>query len=64
MELLGKVPLLHRLTSLSLKRIAQVVVFKRYERGDYVVRRDEEVEGVYFLLQGQVHFSGLCCLIS
>lgn len=26
------------------------------ERGDYVVRRDEEVEGVYFLLQGQVPF--------
>ncbi|KAG2297671.1 hypothetical protein Bca52824_044340 [Brassica carinata] len=57
-ELLGKVPLLHRLTSLSLKRIAQVVVFKRYERGDYVVRRDEEVEGVYFLLQGQAQVLG------
>ncbi|KAG2279076.1 hypothetical protein Bca52824_061631 [Brassica carinata] len=56
-ELLGKVPLLHRLTSLSLKRIAQVVVFKRYER-DYVVRRDEEVEGVYFLLQGQAQVLG------
>lgn len=34
------------------------------ERGDYVVRRDEEVEGVYFLLQGQVHFSEAHLLLS
>ncbi|CAH8371320.1 unnamed protein product [Eruca vesicaria subsp. sativa] len=58
-EFLGKLPLLHRLTASSLNRIAQVAVFKRYERGDYVVRRDEEVEGVYFLLQGQAQVMGL-----
>ncbi|KAL0712323.1 hypothetical protein Bca4012_019301 [Brassica carinata] len=54
-EFFENVPLLHRLTtSSSPKRIAQVAVFRRYERGEYVVRRDEEVEGVYFIFQGQV----------
>ncbi|KAL0846066.1 hypothetical protein Bca101_019312 [Brassica carinata] len=57
-EFLGKVPLLQRLTNSSLKSIAQVLVFKRYERGDYVVRRDEEVEGVYFIFQGQAQVLG------
>ncbi|KAG2331017.1 hypothetical protein Bca52824_002197 [Brassica carinata] len=58
-EFLGKVPLLHRLTSSSLKKIAQVLVFKRYERGDYIVRRDdEEMEGVYFVLEGQAQVLG------
>ncbi|XP_013620829.1 PREDICTED: acyl-CoA thioesterase 2 isoform X2 [Brassica oleracea var. oleracea] len=60
-EFLEKVPLLHRLTSSSLKKIAQVLVFKRYERGDYVVGRDEEeMEGVYFILEGQVWIVTLC----
>ncbi|CDY54054.1 BnaA02g36400D [Brassica napus] len=59
MEFLEKVPLLHRLTSTSLKRIAQVLVFKRYERGDYVVGRDEEeMEGVYFVVEGQAQVLG------
>ncbi|KAL0826314.1 hypothetical protein Bca101_049991 [Brassica carinata] len=58
-EFLEKVPLLHRLTSSSLKKIAQVLVFKRYERGDYVVGRDEEeMEGVYFILEGQAQVLG------
>ncbi|XP_048604091.1 acyl-CoA hydrolase 2 isoform X10 [Brassica napus] len=58
-EFLEKVPLLHRLTSSSLKKIAQVLVFKRYERGDYVVGRDEEeMEGVYFVLEGQAQVLG------
>ncbi|XP_020879543.1 uncharacterized protein LOC9311090 isoform X3 [Arabidopsis lyrata subsp. lyrata] len=52
-EFLGNVPLLQRLPSSSLKRIAEVVVFKRYERGDYVVRKNQDVDGVYFLLEGQ-----------
>ncbi|EOA22368.1 hypothetical protein CARUB_v10002999mg [Capsella rubella] len=52
-EFLGNVPLLQRLPSSSLKRISQVVVFKRYDRGDYVVRENQDVDGVYFLLQGQ-----------
>ncbi|XP_033141026.1 acyl-CoA thioesterase 2 isoform X8 [Brassica rapa] len=60
-EFLEKVPLLHRLTSSSLKKIAQVLVFKRYERGDYVVGRDdEEMEGVYFVVEGQVWIVTLC----
>ncbi|KAF2562036.1 hypothetical protein F2Q70_00016608, partial [Brassica cretica] len=58
-EFLEKVPLLHRLTSSSLKKIAQVIVSKRYERGDYVVGRDEEeMEGVYFVLEGQAQVLG------
>ncbi|CAH8332865.1 unnamed protein product [Eruca vesicaria subsp. sativa] len=58
-EFLGKVPLLHRLTTCSFKKIAQVIVFKRYERGDYVVRRDdEEMEGVYFVMEGQAQVHG------
>ncbi|XP_009128486.1 acyl-CoA thioesterase 2 isoform X14 [Brassica rapa] len=58
-EFLEKVPLLHRLTSSSLKKIAQVLVFKRYERGDYVVGRDdEEMEGVYFVVEGQAQVLG------
>ncbi|XP_010456275.1 PREDICTED: uncharacterized protein LOC104737727 isoform X2 [Camelina sativa] len=52
-EFLGNVSLLQRLPSSSLKRIAQVVVFKRYDRGDYVVRENQDVDGVYFLLEGQ-----------
>ncbi|XP_010427111.1 PREDICTED: uncharacterized protein LOC104712013 isoform X1 [Camelina sativa] len=52
-EFLGNVPLLQRLHSSSLERIAQVVVFKRYDRGDYVVRENQDVDGVYFLLEGQ-----------
>ncbi|XP_013732154.2 acyl-CoA hydrolase 2-like isoform X5 [Brassica napus] len=58
-EYLEKVPLLHRLTSSSLKKIAQVLVSKRYERGDYVVGRDEEeMEGVYFVVEGQAQVLG------
>ncbi|CAA7017363.1 unnamed protein product [Microthlaspi erraticum] len=52
-EFLGNVALLRRLPSSSLRRIADVVVFKRYERGDYVVREDENVDAVYFLLEGE-----------
>ncbi|KAH0840818.1 hypothetical protein HID58_092286 [Brassica napus] len=59
MKYLEKVPLLHRLTSSSLKKIAQVLVSKRYERGDYVVGRDEEeMEGVYFVVEGQAQVLG------
>ncbi|CAH2069155.1 unnamed protein product [Thlaspi arvense] len=57
-EFLVNVPLLQRLPTSSLKRIAQVLVLKRYDRGDYVVREDENVEGLYFLLQGQAQVLG------
>ncbi|KAL1199990.1 Acyl-CoA hydrolase 1 [Cardamine amara subsp. amara] len=57
-EFLRNVPLLQRLPSSSLKRILQVVVLKRYERGDYVVREDQAVDGVYFVLEGQAQVLG------
>ncbi|KFK30630.1 hypothetical protein AALP_AA6G006800 [Arabis alpina] len=57
-EFLRNVPLLQSLPSSSLKRIAEAVVFKRYERGDYVVREEQDVNGVYFLLEGEVQVLG------
>nr|BAD93775.1 acyl CoA thioesterase [Arabidopsis thaliana] len=57
-EFLGNVPLLQKLPSSSLKKIAQVVVPKRYGKGDYVVREDQTWDGCYFILQGEAQVSG------
>ncbi|ESQ36801.1 hypothetical protein EUTSA_v10007689mg [Eutrema salsugineum] len=57
-EFLGNVPLLQKLPSSSLKKIAQVVVLKRYGKGDYVIREDQAWDGCYFIFAGEAQVSG------
>ncbi|KAF2558557.1 hypothetical protein F2Q68_00012642 [Brassica cretica] len=57
-EFLGNVPLLQKLPSSSLKKIAQVVVLKRYGKGEYVIREEQAWDGCYFIFSGEAQVSG------
>ncbi|XP_074273025.1 acyl-CoA hydrolase 2-like [Silene latifolia] len=56
-EFLGGVPLLQRLPSSSIRKIAQLIKLKHFDEGEFVIRNGES-EGVYFVLEGEAEVCG------
>ncbi|XP_026411293.1 uncharacterized protein LOC113306578 isoform X1 [Papaver somniferum] len=58
-EFLSYVPLLQRLPTSSVHKIAQLIQFKHYNSGEYVGREGEIKYGIYFIWQGEVEVRGV-----
>jgi acyl-coenzyme A thioesterase 1/2/4 len=57
MEFLGSISLLQWLPSSSLKTISEVIEFKNFNNGEYLVHKGEVGNGVYFICKGEVEVS-------
>ncbi|XP_039138162.1 acyl-CoA thioesterase 2 [Dioscorea cayenensis subsp. rotundata] len=57
-EFLGEVPLLQRLPSSSLNKIADLVQVRYFDSGQHVVRKGEKGEGLYLIWDGKACSSG------
>ncbi|KAH9610271.1 hypothetical protein KSS87_022574 [Heliosperma pusillum] len=57
-EFLGGVILLQRLPSSSIRKIAQLIKLKHFDKGEFVIRNGES-EGVYFILEGEAEVCGI-----
>ncbi|XP_024992838.1 uncharacterized protein LOC112526686 isoform X3 [Cynara cardunculus var. scolymus] len=56
-EFLGDVPVLQRFPSSSIRKIAQFVVVKRYNSGEYIFREEKTGDGIYIICEGEVEVS-------
>ncbi|MCL7022047.1 hypothetical protein MKW94_014067 [Papaver nudicaule] len=57
-QFLANIPLLQRLPSSSIDKIAQLVQYKHYKVNEYVVREGETGDGIYFIWQGEAKVHG------